>query len=121
MKFKALLCTAILALPLTGTDVAQARSLGKILFDAGLSQSDLSTMEAAALQLVDPLGQTGEARRWSNPKSRSKGAVTLGRIERNCAELVHRVSTVKRPEPATYRVWRCRTADGTWQVSPGPN
>jgi hypothetical protein len=77
-------------------------------------------MQTAALQLVDPLGQTGDARRWSNPESRSKGAVTLGRFEGNCAELVHRVRTVRQPDPITYRTWRCRTASGSWQLSSGP-
>jgi hypothetical protein len=120
MRTKILLSAALLALPLMGSGEAQARSLGKILYDSGLSQSDLSAMEKAGSQLVEPLGQTGDARRWSNPASRSKGAVTLGRIDGNCAELVHRVSTVKRPEPATFRTWRCRTADGGWRVSPGP-
>ncbi|MGX0879022.1 hypothetical protein ACSSV4_003729 [Roseovarius sp. MBR-154] len=120
MRPKILLSAALLALSLMGSGEAQARSLGKILFDSGLSPNDISVMETAARQLFEPMGRTGDARRWSNPSSRSKGAVTLGRIDGNCAELVHRVSTVKRPEPATYRTWRCRTSDGEWRVSPGP-
>lgn len=121
MTSRRLLVAAFLALPLVATGEAQARSLGQILFDSGLSQSDLSVMESAAMQLVEPMGRSGDARRWSNPDSRSKGAVTLGRIEGSCAEMVHRVSTVKRPQAATFRTWRCRTADGTWQASAGPN
>lgn len=120
MRAKILLSAALLALPFMESGEAQARSLGKILFDSGLSPNDISVMETAAQQLFEPMGRTGDARRWSNPASRSKGAVTLGRIDGNCAELVHRVSTVKRPEPATFRTWRCRTADGAWSVSPGP-
>ncbi|MFO7759728.1 MAG: hypothetical protein R6V26_14860 [Roseovarius sp.] len=120
MKPSHLIFAALLALSLMTTGPAQARGLGKMLETAGLAPGDISAMETAALQLVDPLGQTGNARRWSNPASRSKGAVTLGLIEGNCAELVHRVATVKRPEPFTYRTWRCRTADGGWQISPGP-
>jgi len=112
--------TAVLALSVMGAGDAQARSLGKILYDSGLVPSDLSVMDRAATQLVEPLGQTGDARRWSNPESRSKGAVTLGRMEGDCVELVHLVSTVKRPDPATFRTWRCRAADGTWQVNAGP-
>jgi len=121
MRAKILLSAALLVLPLMGSGEAQARSLGKILFDSGLSPNDISVMEMAAQQLFEPMGRTGDARRWSNPASRSKGAVTLGRIQGNCAELVHRVSTLKRPEPATFRTWRCRAADGEWKVSPGPN
>jgi|SRR6056297_298205 len=121
MKSKPLLLAAFLAVPSLGTGEAQALSLGRMLEDSGLSPTDLSVMETAALQLVDPLGRTGDARRWRNPDSRSRGAVTLGRIEGNCAELVHSISTVRRPGPATYRFWRCRTAAGRWQLSPGPN
>ncbi|HKL46851.1 MAG TPA: hypothetical protein VJ906_11500 [Roseovarius sp.] len=120
MNTKILLSVALLALPLMGAGEAQSRSLGKILSDSGLSPDDIEVMEIAARQLFEPLGRTGDARRWSNSKSRSNGAVTLGRIDGNCAELVHRVSTVKRRDPATYRTWRCRTADGEWRVSPGP-
>ena len=120
MNMKILLSAALLALPLTEPGAAQARSLGKILYDSGLSPDDISVMETAAQQLFEPMGRTGDARRWSNPESRSNGAVTLGRIDGNCAELVHRVSTVRRPDPATYRTWRCRTADGEWRVSAGP-
>lgn len=120
MKPSHLILAALLALPATFGGETQARSLGKMLETAGLAPGDVSAMETAALQLVDPLGQTGDARRWSNPASQSKGAVTLGRIEGNCAELVHRVATVRRPEPITYRTWRCRTAEGGWQISPGP-
>ena len=120
MKPSHLIFAALLALPLMTTGPAQARSLGKMLDTAGLTPGDISAMETAALQLVEPLGQTGDARHWSNPASRSKGAVTLGRIDGNCAGLVHRVATVKRPGPVTYRTWRCRTSDGAWQISPGP-
>lgn len=120
MTSKQLLLVAMLLVPAIGPGEAQARSLGKILYESGLVPGDISVMETAAMQLVDPLGQTGDARRWSNPASRSNGAVTLGRIKDNCAELVHRVSTVKRPNPVTYRMWRCRTEDGKWQVSAGP-
>ena len=120
MKPSHLILAGLLALPLMTTEAAQARSLGKMLDDSGLVPGDISAMETAARDLVEPLGKTGDARRWSNPPSRSKGAVTLGRIDGNCAELVHRVATVKRPQPITYSTWRCRTADGTWQVSPGP-
>lgn len=121
MKSKPLLLAAFMTVPLLGAGEAQALSLGRMLQDSGLAPKDLSVMETAALQLVDPLGRTGDARRWSNPESRSRGAVTLGRIEGNCAELVHSISTVRRPGPATYRFWRCRRADGTWQISRGPN
>jgi hypothetical protein len=120
MKLSHIMIAALLAGPVVTAGGAQARSLGQMLESAGLAPGDLSAMQTAGLQLVDPLGQTGDARRWTNPASRSKGAVTLGRIEGACAELVHRVRTVKRPEPVTYRTWRCRTADGQWQVSPGP-
>ena len=120
MRVSHLIFVALLALPLMTPEAAQGRSLGRMLDDSGLAPGDMSAMETAARQLVEPLGQTGDARRWSNPASRSQGAVTLGRIDGNCAELVHRVRTVKRPEPITYRTWRCRTADGTWQVSAGP-
>ena len=121
MRVSVWLMVAILALPVIFARDAEARSLGRMLRDSGLAPSDISTMEAAARQLFEPMGRTGDARRWSNPKSRSKGAVTLGRIEGGCAELVHRVRTLSRPETATYRTWRCRMADGTWQISPGPN
>lgn len=120
MKPSHLIFVALLAVPLMPAEQAQARNLGEMLDNSGLAPGDMSAMQTAALQLVDPLGQTGDARRWSNPESRSKGAVTLGRIEGNCAELVHRVRTTRRPEPITYRTWRCRTASGSWQVSPGP-
>jgi hypothetical protein len=120
MRVSHLIFTVLLALPLMTAEAAQARNLGKMLDNSGLAPGDISAMETAAQQLVEPLGQTGDARRWSNPASRSEGAVTLGRIEGNCAELVHRVRTVRRPDPITYRTWRCRTAQGTWQVSPGP-
>ena len=120
MKPLHLTLAVLLALSLMTTGPAQARGLGKMLETAGLAPGDISAMETAARQLVEPLGQTGDARRWSNPASRSKGAVTLGRIEGNCAELVHRLTIVIRPEPFTYRTWRCRTADGRWQISPGP-
>jgi hypothetical protein len=120
MKPSNLIFAALLALPLMTTGPAQARSLGKMLDNSGLTPGDISAMEIAARQLVEPLGQTGDARRWSNPASRSQGAVTLGRIEGNCAELVHRVATARRPEPVSYRTWRCRTSDGAWQISPGP-
>lgn len=121
MTSRALIYAAVLALPGLGAGEAQARSLARILFESGLSQSDLSAMESAAGQLYEPLGSTGDARRWSNPVTRSRGAVTLGQIDGDCAQLVHRVSTVKRPDPVTYRVWRCRMADGTWQARPGLN
>jgi hypothetical protein len=120
MKPSHLVFAALLAWPLAAADGAQARNLGQMLDRSGLAPGDTAAMETAAMQLIEPLGQTGDAREWSNPESRSKGAVTLGRIEGNCAELVHRVATVKRPEPATIRTWRCRTADGKWQVSAGP-
>lgn len=120
MKSKPLLLTALLTVLMLNTGAVQARSLGKMFEDAGLSQADLSVMETAALQLIDPLGRPGDARRWSNPDSRSKGAVTLGRIEGNCAELVHNVSTVRRPGPVTFRIWRCRSAEGKWRLSAGP-
>lgn len=120
MKPIQLMLAALLVLPLMTAQETQARNLGQMLDNSGLAPGDISAMQTAALQLVDPLGQTGDARRWSNPESRSKGAVTLGRIEGNCAELVHRVRTTRRPEPITYRTWRCRTASGSWQVSPGP-
>jgi|AntRauTorckE5430_2_1112549.scaffolds.fasta_scaffold10579_1 hypothetical protein len=120
MRPSHLIFAALLALPLLPAGEAQARSLGRMLDNSGLAPGDISVMETAALQLVEPLGQSGDARRWSNPASRSKGAVTLGRIDGNCAELVHRVSTVRRPEPITYRTWRCRTPEGAWQISPGP-
>ncbi|MEI4233523.1 hypothetical protein [Roseovarius sp. D22-M7] len=119
MKPSHLMLATMLAWPFAAQD-AQARSLGQMLDRSGLAPGDIAVMETAALDLVAPLGRTGDARRWSNPESRSKGAVTLGRIEGNCAELVHRVATVRRPQPVTYRTWRCRTENGTWQVSPGP-
>lgn len=119
MKPSHLMFAALLALPLLGAGDARARSLGRMLDNSGLAPSDISVMQAAALDLVEPLGQTGDARRWSNPASGAKGAVTLGRIDGNCAELIHRIATVKHPEPVTYRTWRCKTADGTWQLSPG--
>lgn len=120
MKITHIMIAALLAGPVTVAGQAHARSLGQMLETAGLAPGDLSAMQTAALQLVDPLGQTGDARLWTNPASRSNGAVTLGRIEGDCAQLVHRVRTVKRAEPITYRTWRCRTTDGQWQVSPGP-
>jgi len=120
MTLKPLFLAVFLTVPMLGTSEAQALSLGRMLQDSGLSPNDLSVMESAALQLVNPLGRTGDARRWSNPESRSRGAVTLGRIEGNCAELIHSISTVRRPGPATYRFWRCRTSAGQWQLSAGP-
>jgi len=118
---KIFLCAVLLALPLTLAGEAQARSLGSILNDSGLSPEDISGMEKAARQLYEPMGRTDDARRWSNSRSRSTGLVTLGQKQGNCVELVHRFSTVKRPEPVTFRIWRCRTAEGDWRISPGPN
>ncbi|NHQ75788.1 hypothetical protein HAT86_15150 [Roseovarius gahaiensis] len=120
MKLIALLLAAFLTVPFLGTIEAKALGLGRMLQDSGLSPNDLSVMETIALQLVNPLGSTGDARRWSNPESRSKGTVTLGRIEGDCAELVHSFNTVRRPGTAIYHSWRCRRADGTWQISVGP-
>jgi hypothetical protein len=120
MVYKLGLLTAVLALSVMGTGDVQARSLGKILCHSGLSPSDLLVMNRAATHLVEPLGQTCDARRWSNPKSCSKGAVTLGLTKGACVKLLHLLSTVKRPEPATFRTWRCRVAEGSWQVSAGP-
>jgi hypothetical protein len=116
-----LLVAALAVLPFLAPAPTEARSLGRMLQNSGLVPADLSVMEEAALQLVEPLGRTGDARRWSNPATRTVGAVTLGRIEGNCAELVHRVRTARMSDTATYRTWRCRTADGGWQVSAGPN
>lgn len=120
MKPSFALLAAVLALAGMTSQEAQARSLGTMLERSGLVPDDIAAMESSARQLFEPLGRTGDARKWSNPKSKSQGAVTLGRIEGNCAEMVHRVRTVKRQEPFTYRTWRCRTADGEWRISPGP-
>jgi len=120
MKSKSLLLAAFLMVPLQGTGEAQAQGLGRMFQDSGLSPKDLSIMETAALQLLDPLGRTGDVRLWNNPQRRSRGAVTLGPIEGNCAELVYSISTVMRPGPATYRFWRCKTSEGQWQLSNRP-
>lgn len=121
MKPVSLFVFALLSLALMDPVPAEARSLARMLDRSGLVPGDIAVMEEAALQLVEPLGRTGDARQWRNPTSRSVGAVTLGRIEGQCAELVHRVRTVRMRDTATYRTWRCRTQDGGWQVSAGPN
>lgn len=120
MKPALLLAAALAALPLLAPAPLEARNLTRLLQNSGLAPADLTVMEQAALQLVEPLGSTGDARRWSNPATGSVGAVTLGRIEGRCAEMVHRVRTKRMTETATYRTWRCRAADGSWPASAGP-
>jgi len=120
MKMKSFLLVVVLTMPLLGTGEAHALGLGRMFKDSGLSPKDFSVMEAAASRLLDPLGKTGESRRWANPNSNAKGVVMLGMIEGNCAELVYSFSTVTRPRPATYRFWRCQTSEGQWQLSNRP-
>lgn len=120
MKPVSFLVLALAALPLLAPAPAEARNLGRSLDRSGLQPADLEVMNTSAMQLLEPLGRTGDARRWDNPRTRSVGAVTLGRIQGSCAELVHRVRTTRMSETATFITWRCRTATGDWQASAGP-
>ncbi|WP_428928118.1 hypothetical protein [Marinibacterium sp. SX1] len=98
---------------------AEARSMADTLRRTGLTQQDISIMTAAAAPLYrEGTPKVGAESEWSNPDSGASGKSLLVSFADGCADIRHVVITQRRPEPQDFVFRNCKTADGSWVLTP---
>lgn len=60
----------------------------------------------------------GDKKEWINEDTGTRGIVEIVELRDNCVKLFHYVEIAKPAKTREVAVWRCRTADGTWQLTP---
>lgn len=113
---RALIALSILAcLP----PVAQAKSLSRIIADAGLTPEDHAIMRDTARSLYTAANPpVGRILSWRNPESGSHGKVRLAGMRGNCAFIQHFAYAAGQTTPYEIRNQRCKSDDGRWLLVP---
>ena len=114
----ALLCLWLSLFPAT----PQAAVNPRRDFRTGLNSADLQAMSAAAARLYrQDTVSTGATTRWSNPRSRNSGSVTLlqnfTKSNKQCRRLRYNIQLHARRGTRSYTVDWCKTASGVWKLS----
>ena len=114
---KALAFALLFALPVGH---AAAKPLGVILAKTGLKPADIEMMTAAAVGLYETATpKVGSKAEWTNAETGARGTVELVGKRDNCVELLHYFRPVNATRTQQYRVGRCKTANGTWEMTAG--
>ena len=96
-----------------------ARTMADTLRRTGLSQADINMLSQAGGGLYrSGTPKVGAEAEWSNPDTGASGTATLLRFADNCADVRHVVITTRRPEPQEFNLRNCKTADGSWILTP---
>ena len=115
------LCIVVLLLAVASSASAQWR----YLFPEGftMTKEDLNRQRAAAQSLLGkeppPVGENAP---WSNPKTGTRGTVTMvdardARGRSPCRRLRYEVSTDRVKEPVNIDFTVCRAPDGKWKAA----
>lgn len=86
-----------------------------------LSRGDTELLSAAAGRFFeDEAPPVGTVESWSNPKSGSRGTITLIELHSYrgmpCRRLQHDIELRGRADPFRFIVDRCRTPEGEWKI-----
>lgn len=111
-----ILAAAVLAL-VVSPDMGHAR-LSKMLADSGIEPASFEMMGETAKELYTaPSKSVGNKKSWQNASTGTSGTVEIVEIQDNCVKLFHRVIVAKTSKTNEVSTWRCKLADGTWQLS----
>ncbi len=88
----------------------------------GLNDADLQAMNAAAARLYQQdTVANGATDRWSNPRSRNSGSITVlqsfTKSDMQCRRLRYDIHLHARQTTRSYTVNWCKTAAGVWKLS----
>ena len=98
---------------------ADAKSLGRILAETGLSSEDFDLMGQYAAGLYQRgTPKTGASVKWANGESGASGTVTLEAVKGDCVSLRHEATAGGRDKPVLIQTRRCKNADGVWVLQP---
>ena len=107
------------AILVTISGAADAKSLGRILAETGLSSEDFDLMGQYAAGLYKRGSpKTGASSNWANAESGASGTVTLEAVKGNCVSLRHEATAGGRDKPVLIHTRRCKNADGIWVLQP---
>ncbi|SLN09514.1 hypothetical protein PEL8287_00007 [Roseovarius litorisediminis] len=99
----------------------QAQGLARMLDESGIEPESLAIMQDTAKSLYTANGKAiGDNKKWTNEKTGTAGRVEIVDLKNNCVQLFHRVEAGRSGKVTELRTWRCRTANGDWQMSAKP-
>lgn len=110
---------SVCAIVVTISGAADAKPLGRILAETGLSSEDFDLMGQYAAGLYERGSpKIGASRKWTNVESGASGTVTLGAVTGNCVSLRHEATAGGKDKPVLIHTRRCKNADGIWVLQP---